>query len=514
MSEPTNLQWTRAFSTREYDASESSLGLGDTEDDDFYLDDPLVSKFSDRTVKELKTLLRERSLKASGRKAELLDRLIEYEKVHAESEVQYSEAEEYQVEEEEAEEEIPAESEDICFDAADNYRMIKKSALEREDRLEDALVVSEDLRESMTHEAESLLALLPPEFQLEEVLRADLMEVVLDVGRRPFALVNGKRHFLGEGLVSDQHLQDIVEPLHFGSDNRAGINGSLHRISAVRNREGGIVCLTLRVGRFIAGNSIMIADILAGMPSASILICGAPGSGKTSIIRDAARFLAEKQSVVIVDTSCEIAGSGDVPHHCIGLSRRMQVKSVNDQARVMVECVQNHTPAVMVIDEIGRRAEVQAALTCKERGVRIIASAHGTLPGLVRNSELSDLVGGFKAVTVSDAAARQEAERKDSKNASKLQTQRQRPPIFDIIIEVKRGRLHEWQIVSESASAVDSVLRDGQYRAQVRTREDSGSSTIHVRYVTKDAHNQNEIIEEAPESESMLNSILKTKTGV
>ena len=175
---------------------------------------------------------------------------------------------------------MPKEPEDICFDIADNYRMITKSALERENRVEDALVVSQVLEESTTHESETLLELLPPEFQLNEELKRDLMEVVLDIGRRPFAWVNGERHFLSDDLVSEEHLNRIVEPLHFGSDNRAGINGSLHRISAVRNREDDIVGLTLRVGRFIAGNSIMIADILAGMPNASILICGEPGTFK------------------------------------------------------------------------------------------------------------------------------------------------------------------------------------------------------------------------------------------
>lgn len=506
-------------------------------------DDPRpepVDTSADLTVKELKTLLAKRGLKTSGRKAELLERLFQSDDnmrettaADDEQHLRFSSSMDkvalqkkpvqLQVPpkvQKPVQVQVPLEHDDeICFDATDNYKMIQKSILVKQNRLDNALTVTQDLKESTTHEAENLLALLPPEFQLDNhVNRADLMEVVLDIGRRPFAWVNGERHFLGthnDGLVvSRQHLDDIVRPLHFGADNRAGINGSLHRISAVRNRDDDIVGLTLRVGRYIAGNSIMIADILAGMPHASILICGEPGSGKTSIIRDAARFLAERNSLLIIDTSCEIGGSGDVPHHCIGLSRRMQVKSVKDQAQVMVECVQNHTPAVMVIDEIGRKAEVQAALTCKERGVRIIASAHGNMPGLVRNQALCDLVGGIEAVTVGDTTARQEAKRRRKKMASKIQAQRRGPPIFDVIIEVKRGVLHEWHIVSKSADAVDSILRDGTYNAQVRTRQDSGSSTIRVRNVTKDAHDLHKIIEEATKSESILNSIPVTDDGI
>lgn len=507
----------------EEDDRSSSAGISSTDNNAAALE-ARIFFLKKKTVKQLKDMLRMQGLKVSGPKDELVDRLIEAH--DDQTEVVFKEENVN----------VPEGPEDICFDTADNCRMVKKSALERENRLEDALAVSQGLEESTTHEAESLLELLPPEFLLDEELKSDLMEIVLDLGRRPFAWVNGQRHFLGKSLVTKQHLKDIVEPLHFGSDNRAGINGSLHRISAVRNREGDIVGLTLRVGRFIAGNSIMIADILAGLPNASILICGEPGtvknmsrllcrllailitlflrfsgygtgSGKTSIIRDAARFLSEKNSLVIVDTSCEIGGSGDVPHHCIGLSRRMQVQTIDAQAKVMVEAVQNHTPAVMVIDEIGRQAEVQAALTCKGRGVRIVASAHGNLPGLVRNKALCDLVGGVEAVIVGDDAAKKEAKRRGNKLASKIQGQRRGPPVFDVIIEVKRGQLHEWHVVMDSSSAVDDILRDGRYNVQVRSRKDSGASSIHLGHISKDAHNLHKLIEEVTKSTSMLNSI-------
>ena len=268
----------------EEDDRSSSAGISSTDNNAAALE-ARIFFLKNKTVKQLKEMLRMQGLKVSGRKDELVARLREtHDPANREKDelvARLLRGTHDPANRDEAEEEkvhVPEEPEDICFDTADNYRMVKKSTLEQENRLDDALLVSQSLEESTTHEAESLLELLPPEFQLDEELKRDLMEIVLDVGRRPFAWVNGQRHFLSDNLVSEEHLKDIAQPLHFGSDNRAGINGSLHRISAVRNREDDIVGLTLRVGRFIAGNSIMIADILAGMPHASILICGEPGT--------------------------------------------------------------------------------------------------------------------------------------------------------------------------------------------------------------------------------------------
>ena len=212
-------------------------------------------------------------------------------------------------------------------------------------------------------ETESLLALLPNDLAeglADPVVRTCLMEVVLDISRRPFAWVSDRHLMLGgpDRTLCPLKLTGILTGIGlFGADNHAGLDGILHRISAVRNRDGKPVGLTLRVGRHIPGNAVMISDLLHGT-EASILFVGEPGSGKTSIIRDAAWLLTTEKSVIIVDTSCKIGGAGDIPHECIGLSHRMQVKSVDVQAHVMVECVQNHTPAIMVIDEIGRPAEV------------------------------------------------------------------------------------------------------------------------------------------------------------
>ena len=341
---------------------------------------------------------------------------------------------------------------ECCFDRSNGYRLVETTELERENRLQDAVPLPA-IQTTDDGEMDALLDLLPDHLARElREHRHELVEVVLDVGRRPVAwMAHGRRKFLGKStennnddgddrasssspfvVVTQELLDSVCATLQFGADNRAGLDGSLHRISALRNRDGHIVGLTLRAGRFLPGNALLMADLLYGS-TASILLVGPPGSGKTSIVRDAARLLAAADdgdnddddegdcnstatatgsgSVVIVDTSCEIGGAGNVPHEGIGLARRMQVPSVHAQAHVMVECIQNHTPGVLIIDEISRAAEVQAALTCKERGVRVVASAHGNLAGLVRNAQLCDLVGGVDVVTISDEYARQDAQR-------------------------------------------------------------------------------------------------------
>jgi len=345
----------------------------------------------------------------------------------------------------------------FCFDAANEYQIVEWSELQRQDRLTDA-VLSPPMQ--ISNESESLIQLLPDHLaqKLADCDTSKLTEIVMDVGRRPWAWIAGERHFLGDSTVTQEQILLISEHLQFGSDNCAGINGCLHSVAAIRSRDGGVAGLTLRVGRFVAGSSTMIADILFGT-ELSILFLGPPDSGKTSILRDAARALAEKQSVVIVDTTCEIGGAGIVPHECIGLARRMQVRCIDEQSKAMIEAVQNHTPACMIVDEIGRRPEVLAALACKERGARIIASAHGDLSGLVHSSTLSGLVGV-------------------------AQCQRKGAPIFDVVVELKRGKLHEWQVVFPCAREVDSILANGRYNAQLRSRKDSEESYIGLRNIT------------------------------
>jgi stage III sporulation protein SpoIIIAA len=308
---------------------------------------------------------------------------------------------------------------------------------------------------------------------------ASLSDVIFDIGRRPHCWVraDGKqeRQFLSDDdriLTTTEDIAYIRSKVgRFGSDHRAGLDRKLHRISAMFNRDGSDVAgITIRLGRSVKGNADMLVDILLGSDKC-VLVLGAPGSGKTTIVREATRILAESQNVVVVDTSNEIAGDGLIPHQCIGFARRMMVPSLDQQSDVMVECVQNHTPDVMVIDEIGRPKEVKAARTVKQRGVRIVASAHGDLRGLLKNAELRDLVGGINVVTMGDAMAKEEAaKRGGGATASKTKSTRGGEPTFEIIVELRQGELHEWRVVTDSAGAVDAILEGREYVAEQRTR--------------------------------------------
>ncbi|OQR85925.1 hypothetical protein ACHHYP_11183 [Achlya hypogyna] len=302
-----------------------------------------------------------------------------------------------------------------------------------------------------------------------EDIQPHVLDIDLDLGRRPWASVAGQRLFLDTDeavVVTPADVARVVDAVGgFGSDNRAGIERQLHRVSALRNRESAIVGVTIRVGRHVEGNARLLADVL-GDVTKNVLFLGEPGCGKTTIIREVAQHLAATFNVCIVDTSNEIAGDGDVPHPCVGLARRIMVPSLAKQAAVMVECVQNHAPEVMVIDEIGRPNEVEAARTCKQRGVRMIASAHGSLRKLLKNQPLRGLVGGVTSVTVGDALARKGADG----NLLKIVAERSGESIFDVIVELRRQRYNSWHVVLDAEAAVDAVLAGGSYTVQVRTR--------------------------------------------
>ncbi|HEY5434072.1 MAG TPA: R3H domain-containing nucleic acid-binding protein [Candidatus Limnocylindrales bacterium] len=315
-----------------------------------------------------------------------------------------------------------------------------------------------------------LLAALPPEIVAAVNALPDretLIEVVLDLGRRPEARYPASEVTLLDREISDADLQYVVDHIGlFGDDNRAGIERTLHRISAIRNRSGKVVGLTCRIGRAVYGTIEIITDFVES--GKSILIMGRPGIGKTTMLREAARVLADEQGkrVVVVDTSNEIAGDGDIPHPAIGKARRMQVRTPSLQHQVMIEAVENHMPQVIVIDEIGTELEAQAARTIAERGVQLIGTAHGNnLDNLMLNPTLSDLIGGIQSVTLGDDEARR-------RRSQKSVLERKAPPTFDVIVEIQDRE--KVLVHSDVAQTVDSMLLGDPVAAELRWRDEEG----------------------------------------
>ncbi|MFC2069997.1 R3H domain-containing nucleic acid-binding protein [Chloroflexota bacterium] len=327
-------------------------------------------------------------------------------------------------------------------------------------------VVSDDL--------DALLEIFPPYIQKplkkQEDIH-DLLEVILDLGRTPEARFPHREIILNPEDVTEQDMDYIASRIGtFGDDNRAGIERTLHRISAIRNRQGRIVGLTCRVGRAVTGTIKVIEDLIQS--GKSVMLLGRPGVGKTTILREVARVLADdfKKRVIIVDTSNEIAGDGDIPHPAIGHSRRMQVTTPTRQHDVMIEAVENHMPEVIIIDEMGTELEALAARTIAERGVQLVGTAHGnTLQNLIMNPTLSDLIGGIQSVTLGDEEAKR-------RGTQKSILERTSPPTFDIVVEIlDRDRV---AIHPDVAKAVDDTLRGQLLTTEIRWLDEYGEVKI------------------------------------
>jgi stage III sporulation protein SpoIIIAA len=317
-----------------------------------------------------------------------------------------------------------------------------------------------------------------------------LIEIVLDLGRRPEARFVSGPEYLSQKIISWQDIDYLTKRISkFSNENRAGIERTLHRISCIRNRQFLINGLTCRVGRAVFGTISVVRDLLESKKS--ILILGKPGVGKTTIIREIARFLSDEMEkrVIIIDTSNEIAGDSDIPHSGIGRARRMQVAKTELQHQVMLEAVENHMPQVIIIDEIGTELEVLAARTIAEKGVQLVGTTHGNcLENLIKNPPLADLIGGIQYVTLSDDEAKR-------RGTQKSILERKAYPAFEIIIEINQQ--NSWTIHEDVKNSVDLLLRGNFIMGQ--TRQFSLAEKIKVK--SQKFHNYQ-------------NSLLKTRTNL
>ncbi|MFO7996101.1 MAG: AAA family ATPase [Dehalococcoidia bacterium] len=326
------------------------------------------------------------------------------------------------------------------------------------------------MRRVVTDDLDALLDILP--LHIRELLyqqpdHGELLEVILDLGRLAEARFPHRELVLNSKEVNQSDIDYVVSRIgEFTGDNRAGIDHTLHRISAIRNRHGHIIGLTCRVGRAVFGTVRMIQDLIES--GKSVLLLGRPGIGKTTMLREVARVLADdsKKRVIVIDTSNEIAGDGDIPHPAIGHARRMQVATPAEQHAVMIEAVENHMPQVIIIDEIGTELEAQAARTIAERGVQLVGTAHGnSLENLIMNPTLSDLIGGIQTVTLGDEEARR-------RHTQKSILERKAPPTFNIVVEIVD--YYKVTVHPDVTEAVDALLHQRPAKAELRWMDEDG----------------------------------------
>ena len=335
--------------------------------------------------------------------------------------------------------------------------------------------------------------------------REQLVEIVLDIGRRPEARFAKGTDYLSYRTIVWQDLDYILKRLgKFSGDNRAGIEKTLHRISSIRNRKGNVIGLTCRVGRAIFGTVSIVRDLLE--QKKSILLLGRPGVGKTTAIREIARVLSDgmKKRVIIIDTSNEIAGDGDLPHPSIGKARRMQVSNHQNQHEVMIEAVENHMPEIIIIDEIGTELEAAAARTIAERGVQLVGTAHGNaLENLIKNPTITDLIGGIQYVTLGD----EEAKRRGS---SKSILERKAPPTFEVAIEIHDPQT--WVIHENIEQSVDRLLQGQSLPVQRRSLIKNYNNLIDCKIIYNqkevDINNDASLKSFAPEKKQKNNYLL------